>query len=495
MAFELTEGQRKAIAVMQRGGSLLLTGAAGTGKSTALRHFLNSVADADRSRVATTAMVGIAATLIDGVTFHSWFGIGKCEEHVLDLLKKIMDSPFTKGRIRSVTTVITDEISLMSATMFDKTEMLARRVRGDPKYVASLLDRWKRGVKMTDDDIYKMYPGDEPYGGIQFICIGDFAQLPPIDDALKKTYDNGESGERDLFAFTAKMWSSVIKNPIDLTEVMRQADESFVGLLNALRRGGPLSAEQQALLESRVFTDPLTAPQPPVDGMERTVLYPHREDVEHINTVRLKALVRMNAAMLELPEDEYNEHAQAKAVKFQAIVKVVRRHIKRPHEDDKKIKEIAIKRVPCHMTLIIAVGAQVMLKYNMDVKLGLANGSRGVVKRLIADSNGVCVGAVVDFVSTKGVIITAHEFDVKIDDHTKVVIQQIPLILAYAMTIHQCIGSTIDCVEANLKNCFAYGQVYTAISRVRSLDDLVITSLDISKIKAHPLVKTFYGWD
>ena len=147
--------------------------------------------------------------------------------------------------------------------------------------------------------------------------------------------------------------------------------------------------------------------------------------------------------------------------------------------------EVFDKDAPYDTTLVLAEGAQVMLIYNMNIEIGLVNGSRGVVTGF---RNGI---PIVLFKNGVEQAIGWHGW--QLDSYKGVARAQIPLRLAYALTIHKCQGATLDCAMVDIgENVFEYGQAYVALSRVRSLDSLYIWSLNMQAIRTHPQVVDFY---
>jgi len=150
--------------------------------------------------------------------------------------------------------------------------------------------------------------------------------------------------------------------------------------------------------------------------------------------------------------------------------------------------------------LYLCEGAQVVLIWNLDVEVGLVNGARGVVTgftrsemRESRDVSPKGLWPVVRFDSLEtSQVLRPVEWEVH---EGKIVVasrRQVPLILAWALSVHKCQGMTLDRVQTNLSNAFAYGMVYVALSRVRNLEGLQLTGFDPSKIKAHPKVIKFY---
>ena len=138
--------------------------------------------------------------------------------------------------------------------------------------------------------------------------------------------------------------------------------------------------------------------------------------------------------------------------------------------------------------LDICEGAQVMLIYNIDTCAGLANGSRGVVTGFINDF------PLVKFLNGAEKVIDYFTWKVEKDDEIVMTIKQVPLKVAYAITIHKMQGSTLDYAEIDLSEIFASGQAYVALSRVKSLNGLSIIDkeIDFGMIKANPRAMQFY---
>ena len=144
------------------------------------------------------------------------------------------------------------------------------------------------------------------------------------------------------------------------------------------------------------------------------------------------------------------------------------------------------KYVRAPESLQLTEGCQVMLTFNMDPDYGLVNGSRGSVVGFIEDLPAV------RFLNGQRRILDYHITEIEENDKKLARYEQLPLILAYALTIHKGQGASLDYVEVDLENIFAYGQAYVALSRVRNLEGLTITGLDWAKIKAHPKALEYY---
>jgi len=377
---------------------------------------------------AVTASTGAAAVLINGITLHRWAGIGLGKRSAEQLAREINTFPKRKQARENwhdTQVLIVDEISMLDGELFDKLDLVGRLVRGH----------------------YRMDRRCLPFGGLQLVLCGDFAQLPPV---------KAVGG----FCFQSKCWNKVIKpfNRIELVEVIRQSEGHFRKALGEIRMG-EVSKETQDLLRSRVDAKVGT------ELIKPTILLSHREGVKRKNEEEL--------AKIQAPVKEFKAHDRI-FPSPKGGPKVEREMIDRANKNLQPREVVRLK-----------VGAQVMLICN--ISNNLVNGSRGVV-------TGYQQGwPIVEFLNGERIVATPHRWKVKVSDKTYMEREQVPLILAYAVTIHKSQGATLDCVEIDISRCFEHGQAYVALSRVRTLEGLSIRGNDMSRITAHPLVKTFYN--
>lgn len=289
---------------------------------------------------------------------------------------------------------------------------------------------------------------DKPFGGIQLILSGDFLQLPNVDNS-------------DRFCFDAKSWNACIPltNIFHLDQNFRQDDKEFQECLNEIRFG-KLSDKNFDILKSREDVK-LTNEF----GILPTRIYSLNCDVDYENQVQLDLLYEKNNAL------EFYE--------YELIVK----------KWDDKIKNIDEKvKKSCNAvkTLQLCIGSQVMLLFNLDLEMKLVNGSRGVIINFVDDF------PLVKFLNGETRLITRHVWDVHEKKQLVLSIEQLPLRVAYAVTVHKCQGMTIDYAEINFEGIFENGQSYVALSRVRQLSGLVIKNLHRKYIKAHERVVKYY---
>lgn len=313
-------------------------------------------------------------------------------------------------------------------------------------------------ISMMDDKLFTLIEhlarivrkNEKPFGGIQLIFCGDFFQLPPINK------------NNDVkFCFESELWNKCIDNTIILTENMRQKDSIFQKCLEEIRIG-QCSKNTEKILKLCINKD-LSA-----NGIKPTKLFTLRSSVDKIN------------------EEELNKLTSEKKI-FNIKSKVINK-IKFTENEIDRITDNIDKHNQYEKKLYLAKDAQVMLIKNLDIENGLINGSRGVITHF--DENY----PVVQFVNGITRKIMREDWENEIENKGKIIRRQIPLILAWAITIHKSQGSTLDCVELDIgKNIFEYGQSYVALSRVKDLNGLSINQLKISKIKANPKVIEFYN--
>ena len=295
----------------------------------------------------------------------------------------------------------------------------------------------------------------KPFGGLQVILVGDMYQLPPVN----------KDSEEQHFVFESKTWTQCIQDSVILRTVHRQSDPAFLKILDEAR-AGRLSDESVAILETRRTTSWKKLEIKP------TLLFTRRADVEQINMTQLQKC--------EGPDVVF----KAKTVKTTQLSfagtrdQEIQWAVEKMDKNGSYVPELTLRK-----------GSQVMLLTNKDVEHGLVNGSRGIIERFCDGPEPL---PMVKFRNGEVLIIEPASW--KSEDVDGLERQQIPLRLAYAITIHKAQGATLDCALIDIgDNTFEYGQAYVALSRVRSLDCLYIWDLKPSAFMVHPKVKAFFA--
>lgn len=281
------------------------------------------------------------------------------------------------------------------------------------------------------------------FGGLQLILVGDFCQLPPVSTKM-------------TFLFETPTWSTLIDETHNLTEIIRQPDPVFQTILTEARMG-ELSDASIAILRSRMNLNWQE------NDIKPTLLYGRNTDVDKIN--------RENMAALPGERRVYTAHTVTKAQS-------------EPY-DARSLEKLDMEST-YDITLELCVGAQVMLLVNLDQEHGLVNGSRGIVTGY--SPSGL---PLVRFVGGKSSVLI-NTYSWWLDEG--VGRSQIPLKIAYAISIHKGQGASLDSALVDIgSNTFTYGQAYVALSRCRSLEGLYIWRFDPKMVICHPKVKQFYA--
>ena len=419
------------ITLIKSGANIFITGPGGTGKSTLVRRIAEVV-----NSVHVTAMTGCAALLLDcsAKTLHSWSGIGLG----LDTLEKNIDTIKRKRHIKkrwnSATALVIDEVSMLTPELFERLDKIGRAIR--------------------------TRTAGKPFGGLQLILVGDFYQLPPVS----------RYGEL-RFLFESEIWASTIKVIVVLKKIWRQLDPVYQQVLTEVRMGS-LSADSETILRSRMDTDWRN------ESIKPTVLFSRNADVDKVNDVNMNALdtdIQTFAATTVIDKSKWTDAEMTMPDKSSDIFKFA---VNKLDAD-----------APYSAALDLRIGAQVMLLTNMDIDKGLVNGSRGIITGF-ALAAGRSLPVVKFKVGGERIIEPYVWYSHEMPHIGR---QQIPLRIAYAITIHKSQGASIDAAIIDIgKSTFEYGQAYVALSRVRSLEGLHIYALDVTKIKTHPRVLEFY---
>lgn len=468
--------QADALDILKTGANVFLTGAPGAGKSYVLRAYVSWLEFHD-VHAAITAYTGIAASHINGRTLHSWAGLSFAQLTPDQERDRIRANEYLAARVRKAKVLIIDEISMVKPEDFMRVDFICKTARG------SL----------------------EPFGGLQLICCGDFFQIPPVDNSRGETDEalakmraewargnsaldimnsvlsnprpvtrapawqppekreavNDEAAVEGKFVIDSPIWAAAKMRVCYLHEQHRQGDAALLGILDEIRKG-EVSTASRALLQSRIGAK-VSAPV----GLAR--LYTHNENVDEINATEL--------AKLKTPPVVYDIFSSGGANLVEKL--------KKDHRVDK---------------LVLKVGARVMFTRNNPGE-GFANGTLGEIVEFVsgAAGNEETVG-MVTLVNTepspvvltfdnRRIVVSREHWEIEEDGKVRASITQMPLKLAWAITVHKSQGMTLDAAEIDLSRAFERGMGYVALSRVKSLANISLLGFNQTALEVSDRIK------
>ncbi len=375
----------------------------GTGKSYILQVLLDVVEFLGlSSKVAITAPTGVAACNIRGLTIHSWSGIGLGSENLETLYGMIAKNRYASQRWKDTEILIIDEISMLSAELFDKLDFIGRRVRG----------------KLV------------PFGGIQLILCGDFFQLPPIgvgkntsfcfeSDAWKELFGSQDINTRDGLMTSSLQSAKPSGSVILLDKVFRQKDDpTFLNVLNSLRQG-QVTPQINQILARKVHESLLLKRQEEEEDEIRAMM----KD-SGANSSNIVSQTRIRPTKLFSTNNDVDSYNLKELQRLQIEDKTVQFNAIDDGRDPYLSQLRAGTKAP--QMLMLKLGAQVMLLKNLETEAGLVNGTRGTVigfEKSNGKSNYFPMLPVVKFQiiiagerTEETVTLNEHTWDVKLGD-------------------------------------------------------------------------------
>ncbi len=409
--------------INQTNQCIFLTGKAGTGKTTLLRKIVEST----HKQTVIVAPTGIAALNAGGVTIHSFFQL-PFGGFIPEFLAETQFAGSTKLETKE-TLKRHFQFNATRQSLFRNLELLiideVSMLRAD---MLDAMDWTLRNVRRNN----------QPFGGVQVLFIGDLLQLPPVIKQEEwHILKNHYSG---IFFFHAKVMQEQAPLYIELTKIYRQDDENFIRILNNLRNN-KVGQEDQNLLNKYV--------QPHFDPTKHDgfiTLTTHNSKADQMNAVALKELA-------------------GKSVEYKAEIS----------------GEFPPHLFPLEETLELKIGAQVMfIKNDISFEKNYYNGKMGRVESL---SDGEIR---IHFPEEKKTITVEYfewnNIKYSLDPATGEIKETVlgtfvhyPLKLAWAITVHKSQGLTFEKAVLDVSQVFAPGQAYVALSRLRSLNGLVLT--------------------
>lgn len=411
--------------INQTGCHIFLTGKAGTGKTT----FLRKIVAYTHKKSVVAAPTGIAAINAGGITLHSLFqlpfGAFLPSLHGIDhtslrtqintpqsLIGKIQLHATKRNLLRELELLIIDEVSMLRADLLDAIDTILRHVR-----------RKK----------------NEPFGGLQILFIGDLWQLPPVVknhewEMLRWHYPS-------MHFFEAKALQQQQLLYIELENIYRQTDLRFIQLLNNLRENNMSSSDIALLNQYHVHGFN------PTENEGWVFLTTHNQKADQINRKALDKLPGRVHRFDARVDGDFNE-----------------------------------SQFPVEYTLELKIGAQVMfIKNDYSGERRYFNGKIGIVDDITDDTVVVRFSDGSHSTEVEQYIWENKKFSLnqttsEIEEKVAGTFSHFPLKLAWAITIHKSQGLTFDKAVIDVSGAFASGQTYVALSRLRSLDGLVLTA-------------------
>jgi hypothetical protein len=388
--------QAQALDILKLGYNVFLTGPAGSGKTFVLNAYLQYLKQHE-APVGVTASTGIAATHLNGVTIHSWSGLGIRDFLTKNQLHEIGQKSHVKSRVANAKVLIIDEVSMLHHYRLDLVDQICRYLRKSPL----------------------------PFGGLQVVFCGDFFQLPPVTRA-------NEAPAK--FIYAARVWTELKINICYLHEQHRQSDYGLLAVLNAIRTNAVTEATRDYL--RACYRRNISGPVTP------TKLYTHNYDVDAVNS---QELARLSGAT-----KLYQMQGRGNPV----LVENLQKSCLAPE------------------ALRLKIGAAVMFVRN-NFERGYVNGTLGTVVDFDEDKFPI-----VQILSGQTLSARPENWGVEEDGFVKASITQVPLRLAWAITVHKSQGMSLDAAEIDLSKSFTPGMGYVALSRVRTLAGLRLLGLN-----------------
>ena len=380
---------------------ILVTGEAGTGKST-LVNYIRYYGGIENT--AILAPTGVAALNVGGQTIHSFF------RFPFKIIDENALADQRKNRLwKKVKLIIIDEISMVRADMLDGMDIILRKAQDS----------------------------GQPFGGCKILLVGDFYQLPPVIANQEKAV-LGQMGYAGPFAYHANVLENYTPVHFELSKVYRQRDPRFVEILSDLRIARNV---EQA-----------------VGKLNDICVKPHREG-------RTPVLLTSTNAIAERYNRQGLEELTNAPLQYDCVTK----------------GRFNANRAPAPMQITLKKGARVMAVKNDPLKRWV-NGSLGTIvdlgpKEVYVRFDGDTSSRKIEAATWESITYKWNEIEQKMEEDTTATFEQMPLILAWAVTIHKAQGLTLDDVRIDLgRGAFAPGQAYVALSRARTLEGLSLTA-------------------
>jgi ATP-dependent DNA helicase PIF1 len=444
----LSDEQELAIKKFNNGENLFITGPGGTGKTFLIKELIKQ----SSKKIQVCALTGCAALLLqcNARTIHSWSGIKLANGKIEDIVDSVVNNKYLKSTWRSKQVLIIDEISMMSKKIFNLLNIIAKTTRQN----------------------------DKPFGNMQVVFLGDFYQLPPVNKSDDK--------DGNKFCFESDDWIELfpLSNQILLTHIFRQDDDEYKKILMNIRKG-LFDESTKKILETRIIKFENNDKRQ--DDIIKIFPLKNKVDIVNIsNFVNLEGDKYMNVTSIrkdvkemvdtkkEIPNKLIDAYKRASPKQIEYEISYIR-------GNNPSVNELQLK-----------VGARIMCIINLDMDNGICNGSQGRVEKITTCVDNKMKSILVQFDNGIKKEIAQHGWQSEV--YPNIVMYQFPIVLAWAITIHKIQGATLDKAIMDIgDSIFEYGQTYVALSRIKRLEGLYLTALNIDKIKVNPTVVDFYN--
>ncbi|SCU90468.1 LAME_0E08702g1_1 [Lachancea meyersii CBS 8951] len=521
----LSEEQESVIELAKKGHNLFYTGSAGTGKSVLLRVLIKTLRRKyGEGSVAVTASTGLAACNIGGITVHSFAGVGLALGDKKSLLKKVRRSKKHCTRWATIAALVIDEVSMIDGDLLDKLDFIAKSLR----------------------------KSHAPFGGIQIILSGDFFQLPPVNknnndvtkfafhaqawkeaiDAtimLQKVFRQQSDAEFVKMLNEMRMGNISAETEIDFRKLSRplpvddiipaelystrnEVDRANMSRLNGLPGrchtynaidGGDMKDE----IQKEKLLSNFLAPKELKLKVGAQVMMIKNIDETLVNG-SLGKIIDFIDQKTYMFYDTVRNDPDIETSRLEAMLQG-KVQMNDPNEDDeanqKVIRKKSIKDSFCKL------GSQLphdkldesifdFLMTDTDKLTGSQRANIERKKELLEEIRLSSTGRKLPFVrfltpdgSSRLVLVQPEDWAVE-DEHQKPLVSriQLPLMLAWALSIHKSQGQTLPKVKVDLRRIFEKGQAYVALSRATSREGLQVLNFNKSKVQAHESVIEFY---
>ncbi|MBU0646652.1 AAA family ATPase [Patescibacteria group bacterium] len=401
---KITQEFKDAFEIMENSSDhVFLTGRAGTGKSTLLKYWRSKT----KQKHVILAPTGVAALNVRGQTIHSFFGFHpKIDKHLVHRAHADNVEFF-----RKIETIVIDEISMVRADLMDCVDKALRLNRGRPQ---------------------------ERFGGVRMILIGDLFQLPPV--VMKEEQHRFESEYPSPYFFSSEAIMSTPVQIIELKQVHRQKEKTFLELLNNVRAGQPKLADVETWNRCH---DPFFDP---TEESDYTV---------HLTTTNQMAQQRNDYELKKIEKKEWTLEAQS-------------------------IGELGTRKMPSDAKIKVKEGARIMFTTNDPAKRWV-NGSLGVISKIKKKGLSKLPTLTIELEDGELVEVDQHRWEIfeysykddNFEEETVGSYSQYPIALAWAVTIHKAQGKTFNKVLVDMGwGAFAHGQMYVALSRCRKFSGI-----------------------